>query len=245
MKLRPRLALALLALAVGASSALAWSARVGRRVWSPAVWGWRDFLKGQPVVAGQPGAPLRIVGARFYSFVSLGSSVGSVLSFDAQNVSRKPIHSFTLSHHSPDPSDTGSGGYQPEAILQPGQSEAVKISAQGKGRMTLVVDFVQFADGSTWYSNPPQETVKPEGVRAGARASLIFLRDVLESRGAAAVMEELPRIHADVTEPDFSTAGAYGHFGFYCGVTNTVVRVQRAYDEGTLPGVEALLKRRE
>jgi hypothetical protein len=245
MKLPPRLALALLALAVGASSALAWSARIGRRVWSPAVWAWRDFLKEQPVVAEQPGAPVRIVGARFYSFMSLGSSVGSVLTFDVENVSRKPIHSFTLSHHSPDPVDTGSGGYQPEAVLKPGQSEAVKISVQGKGRMVLVVDFVQFADGSTWYSNPPQETVKPEGVRAGARASVSFLRGVLESRGASAVMEELPRIHADVMEPDFSTADAYGHFGFYCGVTNTAVRVQRAYDEGALPGVEAFLRKRE
>jgi hypothetical protein len=234
-----------LALAVGASSALAWSARIGRKVWAPGVWAWRNFLKERPAVAEQPGAPLRITGARFYSFMSLGSSVGSVLTFDVENVSPKPVHSFTLSYHSPDPLDTGSVGVQPEAVLQPGQSQAVEISARGKDRMVLVLDFVQFADGSTWYSNPPQETVKPEGVRAGARESLSFLRDVMESHGASAVVEELPRIHADVMEPDFSTTGAYGHFGFYCGVTNTAVRVQRAYDEGALPGVEAFLRKRE
>jgi hypothetical protein len=67
----------------------------------------------------------------------------------------------------------------------------------------------------------------------------------MESHGASAVMEELPRIRADVMEPDFSTADVYGHFGFYCGVTNTAVRVQRAYDEGALPGVEAFLRKRE
>ncbi|HVG30689.1 MAG TPA: hypothetical protein VM864_13355 [Pyrinomonadaceae bacterium] len=243
MKVSRRLALTVLIIAAGFSTALAWSAHVGRKVWSPRVFGWRNPLMPEPAVAGQPGCPLRIEGMRFYSFKSLLSSVGSVMKFDVKNVSGKAVHSFSLSHHSPDPLDAGSVGVQPERPLRPGEAQDTSLSARGRDRITLAIDFVQFADGSTWYADPPRETVKPEGVRAGAEASLAFLRRILDAKGAAAVMDELPRIHADVMEPDFSTTGAYGIFGFYSGVTNTVVRVEQAHRERGLSGAETLLRR--
>jgi len=57
-------------------------------------------------------------------------------------------------------------------------------------------------------------------------------------------MNALPRIHADVNSPDFSTREVFGHFGFYCGVTNTEVRVRYAHEEGGSSRVEDLLRRR-
>jgi hypothetical protein len=232
----------MLLILAGASIALAWSAQIGRKVWSPHVFGWRNPLMREPVVASQPGCPLRIEDARFYSFTSLLPPFGSVLKFDVKNGSGNAVHSFTLSYDSPDPLDTGAVGVQPETLLPPGGVQDTSISARGKDRITLTIDFVQFADGGTWYADPPRETVKPEGVRAGAAAALSFLRAVLEKKGAAAVVEELPRIHADVTGPDFSQTATYGHFGFYVGVTNAVVRVERAYRGGGLSEVEDLLK---
>src|SRR5215216_5959372 len=223
MNSRARITSALLLVLVGVPAALAWSAQVGRKVWSPRVFAWRNFLKERPAVREQTDSPLRVVNTRFYSFASFLSAVGSVLKFDLMNVSRKPVHSFTVSHHSPDPLDTGSIGVQPEETLRPGQSAGAGISARGKDRITLALDFVQFADGSTWYADPPRQTVKPEGVRDGALAAFEHLRGLLDSDGAAAVMDALPRIHLDVREPDFSSRERYGFFGFYYGVDNAVV----------------------
>ena len=242
MKLRARLTSAFLLVLISASSAMAWSAHIGRKVWSPRVFAWRNFLKGQPVIKDQSASPLRILNTRFYSFASFISSIGSVLKFDLQNVSGKPIHSFTVSYYSPDPLDTGAIGVQPEEVLQPSQSMDAGISARGQDRITLMVDFVQFADGSTWYSEPPRHTVKPEGVSAGAQAALKHLRGVLDSGGASAVMGALPRIHLDIKQPDFSLRERYGDFGFYNGVNNAVVRVQYAYRRGGPPEVEALIR---
>lgn len=242
MKFSTRPALILLVLAAGVSTALAWSAQVGRKVWSPRVFGWRNPLMPEPAVTAQPGCPLRIDNARFYSFKSPFSSVGSVLKFGVKNVGEGAVHSFALSYRSPDPLDTGAIGVQPERLLRAGEAHDAGVSARGKDRMTLTIDFVQFADGGTWYADPPRETVKPEGVRAGAEASLSHLRGILAAKGAAAVMEELPVIRLGVKDPGFSTRGAYGGFGFYGGVTNTVVRVERAHREGGLAGVEAFLR---
>lgn len=244
MKLAARLISALLLILVTVSSALAWSAQIGRKVWSPRVFAWRNFLKEQPIVKDHPGSPLLIVNTRFYSFASFISSVRTVLKFDLKNVSGKPIHSFTISYRSPDLLDTGSIGVQPEEILQPGRSADSGISARGRGRITLMVDFVQFSDGSTWYSDPPNYTVKPEGVLAGARAAHKYLLGVLQTKGPSAVMDALPRIHADVSDADFFRAKeVYGYGGFYSGVTNTAVRVEHAYRQGGLSKVEEFLKR--
>lgn len=245
MKPGLRLTSVFLLVLLGVPAALAWSARVGRKVWSPRVFAWRNLLKEQPIVKSQPGSPLLIVNTRFYSFTSFIPAVGTVLKFDLRNVSGRHVHSFTISYRSTDPLDTGSIGVQPEEILPPGRSTDSGISARGKERITLAVDFVQFSAGSTWYSDPPNYTVKPEGVRAGARAAHEYLLGVLRSKGASAVMGALPAIHAEVSDADFfRTKEIYGFGGFYCGVTNTAVRVEHAYRQGGLPKVEEFLKRR-
>jgi len=245
MKITPRLTIALLTFAAGVLTVAGWSAHIGRKVWSPRVFAWRNFFKPQPIIAEQPSSPLRIVDTRFYSFMSIGSSIGSVLKLDFKNVSSKPIHSFDISYHSPDPLDTGAFGCQPQTHLQPEQLETTGVSSRGKDRVTFSVDFVQFADGETWYSDPPKATVKPEGVRAGAQAAINHLLRILESGGAMAVMDALPRIRADVVSPDVSTREVFGHFGFYCGVKNIEVRVQHAYREGGLSRVEDLLRQQQ
>ncbi len=244
MKLTSRFAIALLTFTVGLLAAVSWSAHIGRKVWSPRVFAWRNFFKPQPIIEEQAICPVRLVHPRFYSFMSIGSSIGSVLNVAVKNVSDKPIHSFTISYHSLEPSDTGSIGVQPEALLQSEQSQDVSISSNGNERVTFSVDFVQFADGDVWYANPPRATVKAEGVRAGRQSATEYLRKILESDGAAAVMDVLPRIRVGVEPPNFSTNEVFGYFGFYCGVTNTVVRVENAYREGGSSGVEEFLKHR-
>ena len=235
---------AILFLTVTASVVLiGWSAHLGRKVWSPRVFAWRNPFKPQPIIEEQANCPVQFVRPRFYSFMSIGSSIGSVLEADVKNVSGKPIHSFTISYHSLEPSDTGSSGVQPETLLQPKESQTIGTRSNGNDTVTFSVDFVQFADGEVWFADPPRATVKPEGVRAGTQASFDYLRKILEQYGAAAVIEVLPYIRVKVEFPDSSTNDSFGIFGFYCGVTNTVARVEYAFEKEGLSGVEKFLAR--
>lgn len=243
MNLKPRFAIALLTFTAGALAVAGWSAHIGRKVWSPRVFAWRNPFKPQPIIEEQEYCPVRLVSPRFYSFMSIGSSIGTVLKLVVKNVSDKPIHSFTVSYRSSEPTDTGSGGWQPETLLLPGQSHTIGTSSQGDDRVTFTVDFVQFADGDVWYANPPRATVKPEGVRAGAQAATEYLRKILEGDGAAAVLNALPNIRLRLESPEFSTNEEFGYFGFYDGVTYTVIRVEQAYKENGLSGVEEFLTR--
>jgi hypothetical protein len=109
--------------------------------------------------------------------------------------------------------------------------------------LMLLIDFVQFSDGTTWFSNYPEATVKPEGLEAGAKAASEYLLKLLNREGAAAVMRQLSRIHADVPS-DLFTRGEdkFGTFGFYCGVTNMAVRVRHAHEKAGLQRVEAVIR---
>jgi len=243
MKLTPRFAIVFLTFTAGVLAVAGWSAHIGRKVWSPRVYAWRNPFNPQPIIEEQTNCPVRLVRPRFYSFMSIGSSIGSVLKLDVKNLSDKPIHSFTVSYHSPEPTDTGSIGVQPETLLQPEHSSNISTSSNGDDRVTFSVDFVQFADGDTWFANPPTATVKPEGVQAGAQAAIEYLREVLELNGATAVMSVLPRIRPKMGLWRFSAEGDFGCFGFDYGITNAVVSVEYAYQKNGLSGVEEFLTR--
>jgi hypothetical protein len=125
----------------------------------------------------------------------------------------------------------------------PGQAREDSISAHEYAPLTLTIDFVQFEDGTTWFSNSPHSTVKAQGLEAGAKAAASYLRGVISRDGVGTVMATLPRIHADVTEPEGTSANPeFGIFGFYCGVTNIAVRVEHEYKDGGAQGVETFLR---
>ncbi len=246
MKNAKHLLIPLLTLGVGALAAAGCSAHLGRRVWSPHVFAWRNFLRRPPKIEYQPDSALLIRNPRYYSFMSIGSAIGGVLRFDIINRSDKPIHSYQCRWYSPN--QMGNGAYGAwgnphETSLLPSQSTEGAISAHEYFELTLMIDFVQFSDGTTWFSNYPEATVKPEGVEAGAKAAAEYLLKLLNREGAAAVMRQLSRIHADVPSNLFTPEeDKFGTFGFYCGVTNMVVRVRHAYEEGGLQRVEAVIE---
>jgi hypothetical protein len=242
MKVTSRFSITFLTLTAGALALAGWSAHIGRKVWSPRVFAWRNPFKPRPIIEEQENCPVRLVRSRFYSFMSIGSSIGSVLKVDVENLSNKPIHSFNISYHSSVQSDTGSGGWQFETHLQPKQFYTIGTSSTGNDRVTFSVDFIQFADGDVWFANPPKETVKPEGVRAGEQAATEYLHEVLEIDGVAAVMRVLPKIRSKMGIWKFSTEGDFGHVGFNCGIKKAVVSVEHAHRENGLSEVEKFLK---
>src|SRR2546425_3277162 len=211
---------------------------LGKQVW---VFEWRNPLRQSPQIDLQPDSPLLITYPRYYSFMSIGSGSGGTLRFDITNRSNKPIHSYDCRYYSRVPVGNGSYGIAPEGLL-PGQSRDDSISADEYAPLTLTIDFVQFADGTTWFSNSLQSTVKHEGLRAGAKAAGNYLLAVMSRDGVQSVMTTLPRIHADVREPlGAANNPEFGIFGFYCGVMNIAVRVEHEYKGGGPKGVETFL----
>lgn len=202
---------------------------------------WRNYFRSPPIIKQQPDAPLVIRSPKFYSYWSWNLGFITILDHDVVNMSQKAIHSFSESQHSGESWGPGAIGSQPESPLKPGESLHTGISVNVKSRVTLMVDFVQFADGTTWYSGSGQKTVHPDGLRAGARAAAEHLIKVLGSAGPEAVLKALPSIHADVHD-QFATRDVWG-FGYYCGVTNVSVRVQHANREGGLSAIEGALRR--
>ncbi len=136
------------------------SAELGKRVWSPRVFAWRNLLRRSPKIDLQPDSPLLITNPRYYSFVSIGSAVGGVLHFDVTNNSDKLVHSYQCRYYSAVPVGNGAYGSQPEEGLLPKQLRHDCISAHEYAPLTLTIDFVQFADGTAWFSGSRQSTVK-------------------------------------------------------------------------------------
>ena len=243
MKYPGRLLLGLLPLALGALAAAAWSRRLGRRVWSPRVFAWRNVLRRPPRVEHRTDSPLLIADPRYYAFAAPGSAVGGVLRYTVVNRGEKPVHSYACRHSSPVAHGNGARGIQPPGGLPPGRSREDSLAAHDYHELTLTMDFVQFADGTAWFSADPEATVKPAGLRAGARAAGAHLLGLLEKEGPEAVLRALPRIHADVRGPFGRAAGdEFGGFGFYSGVTNAAVRVEHAAEGGGAGAVEGVLR---
>ena len=212
---------------------------LGKQVW---VFEWRNPLRRSPQIDLQPDSPLLITYPRYYSFMSIGSGIGGILRFDITNRSNKPIHSYDCRYYSPVPVGNGSYGTGAGDLL-PGQSRKDSISAHEYAPLTLTIDFVQFEDSTTWFSNSPNSTVKAEGFEAGEKAATSYLLAVMNRDGVGTVMATLPRIHADVTEPNGTSANPEsGIFGFYCGVTNTAVRLEHEYKDGGAQRVETFLR---
>ena len=242
MKYRLLLLVFLLVFGAGILIAANASNSLGKQVWSPRVFAWRNPLRPPPKIDLRPDSPLIISNPRYYSFMSIGSGIGGVLRFDVTNGSNKAINSYACRYYTPVPVGNGSYGSHPEQFL-PGQSRDDSISAHEYAPLTLTIDFVQFADGTTWFSNSPQSKVKPDGFRAGAKAAARYLLAVMTRDGIQTVMDTLPRIHADVREPDGqATDSEFGSFGFYCGVTNIAVRVENEYKNSGSQGVETFLR---
>lgn len=174
------------------------------------VFTWRNFLRRAPRIDVEPTCPLQINDPRYYSFASLGSRVGTLLRFSVVKTSSETVHSYTWRHSSPVLFENGAYGVHPEHGLASGRSQPEACHLGQRCPLTLTTDFVQFADGSTWFSTSDGGVVQPVGVEAGARAAATYLLEVLEREGSDAVLRTLPRIHADVPDPLPTAGTAYG-----------------------------------
>jgi hypothetical protein len=242
MRYTARLPMAFAIFTIGCLIAVASSPHLGKQVWSTRVLALPNPFRQPPKIDLQPDSPLLISNARYYWLISISSGISGVLRFEITNRSDKVIHSYDCRYNSPVSVGNGSYGTQLEELLT-GQIHNDSISAQEYAPLTLTLDFVQFADGSAWFSSSPQSTVKPDGFRVGAKAAADYLLSVMNENKVQTVIDTLPRIHAEVRDPDFPNMKTeFGIFSFYCGVTNMAVRVEHEYKSGGAQGVERFLR---
>ena len=131
-----RLIVALLSFTIGITSSAVWSS-----------YGLRPLGES---IKPQPDAPLRI------SSIVLDASdnQAGTISFDVDNVSTKQVHSYTIRYVVA--GETGRDGTVSRTIyaLMPGQALldgfSYSFTSPSVKEFTLLVDSVQFADGSTW-----------------------------------------------------------------------------------------------
>ncbi len=189
------------------------------------VFTWRNLFRAAPRVAEQPGCPLQPLRPRFYSHASLGSRIATTLRLDLRNISDKTIHSYFWRHQSPVMKANGGFGCRPQGGMAPGTCHQEAAYLPWRGRLTITIDLVQFADGTIWLTADPESAVKQAGLEAGARAAGDHLLRVWREGGRQSLTAALPRIHADVQEAAWSRErqARLGVFGFYSGVTRASV----------------------
>jgi hypothetical protein len=197
---------------------------------------WAHLFRHQLNIKWQAESPLYIS----HTPMSFGFTLSLMWTLKVNNRSDKAIDSFHLSYFSKNQANTGSGLWQPLSPLQPGQSTSVSIGMNNRDKMMVVVDFVQFANGTFWHSDIPLNNITQDSIKAGALAAASYLLSVWGSSGPSAVINALDSIHEYVDAPSFPPRQ---DLGFYCGVRNLTLQVQHLYNEGGLLAVESMLRR--
>lgn len=173
-----------------------------------------------------------------------------VVQFTLTNVSRKPIRAYAISHEVRTERATSKGvelnnAVSLKGVLLPNRPQPAALDnttySEAVASIKLIVDFVEFTDGTTWGVDEFKSAEKLAGRRAGARATRERLLALLEAEGALAV------IHA-VTPDEFTFEAPEGKSpewldGFRLGVKSVRARVRHAGGMGDLKEIESALRR--
>lgn len=205
----------------------------------------QDNKLPEVLVATQPESPLIISPLR----VEAPEPYIYEILYNLTNIGKKPIRAYTIRQV------MFVGGQEQEAatwvdldltnkMLQPNQSipeGAVfqPFSKQTPSNFTLSVDFIEFADGTTWGADLIKSAERMAGRRAGARESVKHLNKIFKEGGASAVMKALDSGALDFPPP--AGHSAEWNDAFNDGKKMTKSRLKRAMNKGGLHQVERAL----
>ncbi|HEX8456384.1 MAG TPA: hypothetical protein VF656_03600 [Pyrinomonadaceae bacterium] len=186
----------------------------------------------------QPDAPLRISSVVDNS----DDPEAPLVNFVVENVSSKPIQAYwisydTIAHGVNVRLGSGINATSRDLVLPPGKRRATAILNRGKEKISLCVDFIEFADGTTWGEDTAKYGESLAGERRGAQAEAERLRKLLEINGLSAVVAAVSERENSQRSNHFSR----NESGSLIGVRATRLRVRRAYDQGGLSAVESAL----
>ncbi|HYG81261.1 MAG TPA: hypothetical protein VD861_12775 [Pyrinomonadaceae bacterium] len=94
----------------------------------------------------------------------------------------------------------------------------------------MVVDFVEFADGTRWGGDAGRSGEMLDGYRAGGKAALKKYREILASGGTDALEQALAS--QDSLQPDDKTKSSVWLDGFSSGVSRVKSRLSTAKTKG-------------
>jgi len=201
-----------------------------------------------PSVSVQPqsNAPLRI---NVLSYDSSDPRTPEII-YEVTNVSAKPIRAYTVSQETLRGTEKSEGSVLSDldlsaAVLQPGQYSTESITYQPlsekPSQVTLSVDFVEFADGTTWGPNLYKSADMLAGQRAGAREARKRILQVYKSGGLQAALKLIETDSDSVTPPSGRTPE--WEEGFRYGYSFLSKRLKRIFDSGDTNKIEAEVRR--
>lgn len=194
-------------------------------------------------VLTQAGVPIAITSIN----VTSSDTKRPVFTYEIVNSKDKPISVYAIRHDVTIGTTETSGVsltslWSVNSLLYPQTRSQEEFGGTTYGatvsKVVLSVDFVEFADGSTWGSDSFKMSEKLAGRRAGGRAMLQVFRDKSKAHGLIAVSDDL--------EADFSIApqadkSPLWKDGFGEGVRIVRVRLQHAKRKGGIPALDSEL----
>lgn len=192
-------------------------------------------------VKEQPNAPLRISPIK----TELTDVAAPELQIELMNTSNKPIRAYAIEQYDERGQVrevTSANFVFPDSILQPGRltMDGISCSANTDEQITLSVDFVEFADGTTWGLDKHKYGEKLAGFRAGAFAATDKLIKVLDIHGQFAVMDAIKAGATNIIPPKGRSKRWVE--GFRSGTSFIREHLQRANSTLDLPKVEFELR---
>lgn len=178
----------------------------------------------------QPDSPLTISGVK----VDVTSHDEPLINFHTTNVSYKAVRAYAiLKTQNIEESQTGEIQLNHMttlgSMLYPTHSKA-DMSPADESNVVLSIDFVEFADGTTWGDDTFKSKERLAGQRAGARAAKEHLLRALKEGGPEAVLDAI----SSVVVPRPPNQSEQWTAGFSVGVDVIRNRIQTAHAKGGL-----------
>ena len=200
------------------------------------------------VLTKQENAPLQIISVQTQSLTFTMPHLNPVI----MNVSAKPIIAYAIRYDViTDRSSTNglelSIADLPKSVLQPGQSIQIDIGggenhSDGIKKIIVSVDFVEFDDASTWGRDTRKSAERLAGFRTGARAAAEHLLQILNERGVQVLVKDLDAEPLGIVPPPANRSDEWLD-GFRAGIGHMQGRVEQAYRDDGVSGIEPALKR--
>jgi hypothetical protein len=166
------------------------------------------------------------------------------LTYTVENISGKSISAYAIRHTVTFGRAASEGvvvrnSDSVASVLQPGQSEQASLEgdaySEAVRKINLVVDFVEFTDGTTWGGDKFQTAERLAGQRAGAQAESARLLKLEQTKGYAALIDSIKTEKTEITPPSGRSPAWIN--GFREGINFKRGRLQRANNRAGLNGV--------
>lgn len=188
-------------------------------------------------VSEQEGAPLRVLSTSVESAEPRAFRLKVIV----QNQSLKEIRAYAITSVTATEKEQGGNTNfinltRRDGIWRPTEVRPIEVSDcqdEPIRSVKLTVDFVEFSDGTTWGPDANNSRDLLAGQREGARAERQRMRQLLKSKGRAAVAEVINSDdRGEVEAPDGSNRSEKWLIGFRAGVGSIRARLKEALQSG-------------